>query len=127
MMIKRAEAINMFIRQWKTALKNICGFLSRGTSYGLRKMFHWLAPRLSFIIKRINPMMIMTTEVPLPFLMVVLSMKESVPIKRAGTIACRARFIGGMDTMARSVSNARINVMTKQMTYEIKSRNNQTL
>ena len=31
-MIKRTEAINIFIRQWKTVLKNICGFLSMGIS-----------------------------------------------------------------------------------------------
>jgi hypothetical protein len=63
-----------------------------------------------------NPIMMITTEVPFPFLIIVLSMNESVPIKRAGTMACNVSPIGGTDTMAKSVNRARKQVITKQIT-----------
>ena len=63
-----------------------------------------------------NPMMMITTEVPLPFLIIVLNMNESVPMNRAGTMACRVRPIGGTDTMAISVNRARKKVIAKQIT-----------
>lgn len=79
-------------------------------------MFHWLSPIAPCIMENNSPIMIITTEVPFPFLIIVLNMKESVPIKRAGTMACRVSPIGGTDTIAKSVNRARKQVITKQIT-----------
>ena len=79
-------------------------------------MFHWLSPIAPCIMENNSPIMIITTEVPFPFLIIVLSIKESVPIKRAGTMACSVSPIGGTDTMAKSVNSAKKQVITKQIT-----------
>ena len=61
------------------------------------------------------PMTIINTAVPFPLRTIVLSIKQSSPINKAGTIVCSVRLTAGTSTTSQLVMIDRSKVSIKQI------------